>query len=116
MLDGTYEILMFGFAWAAACMPAQDDWLNDLSSTPPVSSTMQALNAVPLGALLPPVEPPPLSAGLLPHPASSSALATAHTPIVTPRDPAKTALLRGRGKRNANPDGGTEAFRRPVVI
>jgi hypothetical protein len=97
-------------------MPAQDDWLNDLSSTPPVSSTMQALNAVPLGAALP-VEPPPLSAGLLPHPASSSALATAHTPIVTPRDPAKTDLLQTtRGKRNANAARGTEDVRRPVVI
>src|ERR1700759_490949 len=81
---------MLGFAWAAACMPAHDDWLNDLSSTPPVSSTMHALNAVPEGAAVLP-DPEPLSAGLLPHPASPSALATAHTPIVTPRDPAKAA-------------------------
>ena len=31
----------------AACMPAQDDWLNDLSSTPPVSRTMHAVSAPP---------------------------------------------------------------------
>ena len=34
---------MFEFALLAACMPAHDDWLNDLSSTPPTSSTMHAL-------------------------------------------------------------------------
>src|SRR5690242_20708904 len=33
---------MFELALLAACMPAQDDWLNDLSSTPPTSSTMHA--------------------------------------------------------------------------
>src|SRR3954447_4701945 len=34
---------MSEFAWLAACRPAQDDWLNEWSSTPPVPSTMQAL-------------------------------------------------------------------------
>ena len=73
---------MFGFALAAVCMPAHDDWLNDLSSTPPVSSTMQALIVLPRGGCgrrarcvalpttVPPagaelVLPPPLL--LLPH-------------------------------------------------
>src|SRR5579875_2056472 len=49
---------MFGFALLAACNPAQLDWLKDRSSTPPVSSTMQAL-------ILPPAwAPPPLDTGL----------------------------------------------------
>jgi hypothetical protein len=46
---------MFGFAALAAVMPAHDDWLNDLSSTPPVSRTMHALTddkALPAGAEL----------------------------------------------------------------
>jgi len=78
---------------------------------------MQALNAAPPGAALAPPDPEPLSAGLLPHPASSSALATAQTPIVTPRDPAKTDLLQTtRGKRNANAARGPEDVHRPVVI
>jgi len=37
---------MFLFAFAAACAPAQADALNDLSSTPPVSSARHALVAV----------------------------------------------------------------------
>src|SRR5262244_2310117 len=36
---------MFGLVAAAACMPAHDDWLNDLSLMPPMSVTMHALNA-----------------------------------------------------------------------
>ena len=40
---------MFGFALLAACRPAHDDWLNEWSSTPPVSSTMQAFR-LPLAA------------------------------------------------------------------
>src|SRR5579875_1548219 len=89
-------MLMFGFALAACCMPAQDDWLNDLSSTPPVSSTMHASIFLPhgvpvetgvvlvppawvvtgagLGAeVLPPALPPPLL--LLPHADMTSAMA-----------------------------------------
>src|SRR5438046_5695089 len=31
---------MFGLAAAAACMPSHEDWLNDLSLTPPKSLTM----------------------------------------------------------------------------
>src|SRR5689334_16008383 len=34
---------MFGFSLFAACRPAHDDWLNEWSSTPPVSRTMHAL-------------------------------------------------------------------------
>jgi len=60
-------------------MPAQDDWLKERSSTPPVSSTMQALNAfaeLPDPPPLPeppdpPLPPLPLVEGLEPHPASS---------------------------------------------
>ena len=78
---------MFGLAWCAAWRPAHDDWLNEWSSTPPVSSTMQALNAWP---------PPPLEAegvfvlplpafgvaGFWPHPASRSAAAPATAAIL----------------------------------
>src|SRR5690242_6206397 len=45
---------MFGFAWLAAVRPAYDDWLNERSSTPPTSRTMQALKAL----APPPLEPP----------------------------------------------------------
>src|SRR5690242_8247612 len=67
---------MFEFALLASWKPAHDDWLNDRSSTPPVSSTMQALKAWPEAlAVLPDPEdaPPPalLLAGLLPQPATS---------------------------------------------
>jgi hypothetical protein len=41
---------MFGFALLASCMPCHDDWLNDRSSTPPVSSTMHRLTGLPAGA------------------------------------------------------------------
>ena len=43
---------MFGFALLASCSPCHDDWLNEWSSTPPVSSTMHALNAPPAAAEL----------------------------------------------------------------
>jgi hypothetical protein len=46
---------MFAFAAFAAVMPAHEDWLKDLSSTPPVSSTMQAFtddSGVPAAAAL----------------------------------------------------------------
>ena len=38
---------MFGFALLASCSPCHDDWLNEWSSTPPVSRTMHALIAPP---------------------------------------------------------------------
>jgi hypothetical protein len=41
-VDATYVVLMFGLAFFAASRPPQADWLNDLSSMPPVSVTMQA--------------------------------------------------------------------------
>ena len=43
---------MFLLAAAACCMPSQDEALNDLSSMPPVSVTMQPRNLV---AEVPPV-------------------------------------------------------------
>src|SRR6478735_5200060 len=76
---------MFGLALAAFCMPSHDDWLNDLSSTPPVSRTMQASTVLPAVADEVPLEagadvlPPPLL--LLPHAVSASA--TAATPAIT---------------------------------
>jgi hypothetical protein len=39
--------LMFGLALLASCRPCHDDWLNEWSSTPPVSRTMHALIAPP---------------------------------------------------------------------
>ena len=81
---------MFGFALFAACIPAHDDWLNDLSSTPPVSSTMHALSflpeAVPVAAVelpdaLAPLLAELLLAGLLPQPARAIA-ATAETAAI----------------------------------
>ena len=43
---------MLGLAAAAACMPAQADWLNDLSLMPPVSVTMQPRNDEPAAELV----------------------------------------------------------------
>src|ERR1700722_692625 len=63
---------MFGLVAAAACMPAHEDWLNDLSLMPPVSVTMQPVN------LAAPVPVPVLELedelGLA-HPAASKATA-----------------------------------------
>ena len=42
---------MFGFALFAACRPPHDDWLNEWSSTPPTSSTMQAFRLPPAAAV-----------------------------------------------------------------
>src|SRR5450755_2589447 len=42
---------MFGFALLASWSPCHDDWLNEWSSTPPVSSTMHAFTAPPPAAL-----------------------------------------------------------------
>src|SRR3954449_3544407 len=38
---------MFGFALLAAWRPPHEDWLNEWSSTPPTSRTMQALRLPP---------------------------------------------------------------------
>src|SRR3954447_10179175 len=38
---------MFGLALCAASRPAHEDWLKEWSSTPPVSSTMQAFRLPP---------------------------------------------------------------------
>src|SRR5450631_1409987 len=72
---------MFALAAEASVMPFHEDWLNERSSTPPVSSTMQALNAAAeaegleaavLGAVLGDELP---AAGVLlePHAANASA-------------------------------------------
>src|SRR6266699_2910129 len=63
---------MLESACCAACRPPQEDWLNDLSSRPPVSVTMQAEKALaPLDLVEPPPPPPPLPA--LAHAAVTSA-------------------------------------------
>lgn len=96
---------MFGFAFAAACMPAYDVWLNDLSSIPPVSSTMQASRVLPLACVVDDDctdddEVPPPGCGwlllevvdepdLLPQAASATAATTAHdaaSPVLTGRN------------------------------
>ena len=76
---------MLGFALLAAWRPAHDDWLNEWSSTPPVSSTMQALR-LPVAAL----ELPELLGWFvavlelgLPHPAMSRLAAPRATTIFT---------------------------------
>src|SRR3954447_10154296 len=71
---------MFGFFLFAAFMPAYELSLNEWSSTPPVSSTMQALKAAPEAELLPLALPPELD-GLLPH--ADSTRAAAATPEST---------------------------------
>ena len=44
-VEGRYlTAILPPLAVAAACMPSQEDWLNDLSLMPPVSVTMQPLN------------------------------------------------------------------------
>src|SRR5690349_16306158 len=78
---------MFGFCAAASCMPFQEDWLNERSSTPPTSSTMHALSACPavapddglLAAAPPDVEPLLDDAGFEPH-AARATDATATSP------------------------------------
>ena len=44
---------MFGFALLAACRPAHDDGLNEWSSIPPVSVTMQAFRRPPAVSVVP---------------------------------------------------------------
>jgi len=74
---------MLEFAAAAACMPAHDEALNDLSSIPPVSVTMQPRKLlVDVDAeveLAAEVLDELVEAGLLllPHPAMASAADTA---------------------------------------
>src|SRR5215475_12828920 len=63
---------MFGSAFAAASRPSHEDWLNDLSSRPPVSVTMQAEKAVAPGDCDPP-PPPPFLFLALAHAAVTSA-------------------------------------------
>src|SRR5690348_3977523 len=84
---------MFGLAWAAACMPDHDEALNDRSSMPPVSVTMQPRVLVPdpaaalpepAGALevaapLPPGDEAEL--WLLPHAASTTVADTASAAV-----------------------------------
>src|SRR5215468_11170240 len=60
---------MFVLVAAACCTPCHEDWLNDLSLMPPVSVTMQALNAA-----VPEPEPGDVELGLA-HPAASKATA-----------------------------------------
>ena len=69
-MDGKYlTVILPPLAAAAACMPAHEDWLNDLSLMPPVSVTMQPVN---FDAIIPPELDDELG---LAHPAASNATA-----------------------------------------
>jgi hypothetical protein len=83
---------------AAACMPCHDDWLNDLSSMPPVSVTMQPRNL--LLADVPLELPDELLDGELPHAAASSETApTATTALNVPlTDTSSAGATCGRPK------------------
>src|SRR5690349_9957569 len=63
---------MFLLAAAAACMPAHEDWLNDLSLIPPVSVTIQPVNLAAVPAPVPLPEDDELG---LAHPAATKATA-----------------------------------------
>src|SRR5664280_2611760 len=79
-----YETAILGLILFAACRPAHEDWLNDRSSTPPVSSTMHALNAVPAALLEPALLGDALLvvvADLVPHPAKAMAATEATATI-----------------------------------
>src|SRR5664279_384428 len=67
---------MLGLLLLAAWSPAHEDWLNERSSTPPVSSTMHALNALPAAELEPALEDVPAAVvlgDLVPHAAKAKA-------------------------------------------
>src|SRR5664280_1413036 len=80
-----YETAILGLILFAACRPAHEDWLNERSSTPPVSSTMHALNAVPAAEVAP--APPAdvllavVEADFVPHPARAMAATEATATI-----------------------------------
>src|SRR5690242_8830916 len=93
---------MFGLAPLAFVRPAQDDWLNEWSSTPPMSSTMHALNAAPEAVPVGPPEEllPPEGVLFEPQPATASAAtptsATARTIFLT-RVPPRRDVRPARG-------------------
>jgi hypothetical protein len=77
---------MLGSAAAAACMPFHDDSLNDRSSMPPVSVTMQPRNlaADAVAELVAPLDvvlPPEAELWLLPHAAITSVADTASAAV-----------------------------------
>src|SRR5690349_9394360 len=80
---------MLLLAACAACMPAHDAALNDLSSTPPVSLTMQPVNLPvvaaelpePAGALDEVLLPDEAELWLLPHAASTTDADTASAAV-----------------------------------
>src|SRR5947209_18113796 len=85
---------MFELALAAACMPAHDEALNDRSSMPPVSVTMQPRVLVPVAAAELPealavAAPLPLpdeaELWLLPHAARTTVADTASTAVAHAR-------------------------------
>src|SRR5690242_18238914 len=80
---------MLPLAAFAACMPAHAAALNDLSSIPPVSLTMQPVNLAPAAAELPepaagldePAPPDGAELWLLPHAASTTVADTASAAV-----------------------------------
>src|SRR5450756_1427394 len=73
---------MFALAVEELVMPAHEDWLNERSSTPPVSSTMQALNSLPAAALEPELLGDALVVDLVPHAARAMAATEATATIL----------------------------------
>jgi len=100
---------MFLPAAAAACMPAHDEALNDLSSMPPVSVTMQPRNLPAVAAELPEPDAGALDELLpadgaelllLPHPAMTTVADTASAAVahalcftLTSTGPARRGVL-----------------------
>src|SRR4029077_2631648 len=91
---------MFGLVAAAACMPAHEDWLNDLSLMPPVSVTMHPVNLAVVGPEPAPVEDDELG---LEHTAASKA--TAASAAATRKACFTCYLLVQSACRPLRPDG-----------
>src|SRR5579871_2206018 len=91
---------MFGLVAAAACMPAHEAWLNDLSLMPPVSVTMQPEN---LAVVVPEPEPVEDDELGLAHPAASKA--TAASPAATRKACLTCYLLVQSACRPLRPEG-----------
>src|SRR5258706_7672455 len=93
---------MLESAFCAPCKPAQEAWLNDLSSRPPVSTIMQAEKELAPADFDPP-PPPPFPFPALAHAAVSSA--STLRPAAALNVPLTVPPLRGRlcCRRNHRP-------------
>ena len=84
--------LILLLAAAAAFMPAHAAALNDLSSTPPVSLTMQPVNLAVVAAELPEPAAGVLDAGLLVPPAAAELWLLPQAAMTTVADTASAAV------------------------